>query len=380
MSTPITSPALQERLAPVIAVAAEHAAAVDAGARFPDESVAALASSGLAGLTVPEDLGGLGGSAQDFVDVVSGVASACGSTAMVYLMHISALMPIVAAPPAGHSDLVRQMATGARLGSLAFSEKGSRSHFWAPVSRQAQSNGTVSLKATKSWVTSADHADIIVSSVLTPDGGPIDSDLFAIPRGTGGVAPGGQWRGLGMRGNDSRPLSLDVTIPITWRLGQPGDGFRLMMEVVLPWFNLGNAAVSFGLARAAADAAVAHCGTSRFEHLGATLADLPTIRAQLAKMQILLDVTRTYLNQVAASLAQPDEMTQLRVLASKAWANDAALEVTDMAMRVCGGAAFSQHLAIDRFFRDARAGHVMAPTADTLYDFYGKAITGQPLF
>ncbi|MDQ6856546.1 MAG: acyl-CoA/acyl-ACP dehydrogenase, partial [Candidatus Dormibacteraeota bacterium] len=119
---------------------------------------------------------------------------------------------------------------------------------------------------------------------------------------------------------------------------------------------------------------------SSFEHLGETLADLPTIRAQLAKMHIRVDVTRSYLYQVADSLTQPDATTQLRVLASKAYANDAALEVTDMAMRVCGGAAFSQHLAIDRYFRDARAGHVMAPTADVLYDFYGKAITGQPLF
>ncbi|MFF4229775.1 hypothetical protein [Streptomyces sp. NPDC001820] len=47
---------------------------------------------------------------------------------------------------------------------------------------------------------------------------------------------------------------------------------------------------------------------------------------------------------------------------------------------MCGGAAFSHHRAIERFFRDARAGHVMAPTADALYDFYGKAITGQPVF
>lgn len=70
----------------------------------------------------------------------------------------------------------------------------------------------------------------------------------------------------------------------------------------------------------------------------------------------------------------------LHVLGVKAAANDAALSITDAAMRVCGGAAFSEHLQIDRYFRDARAGHVMAPTADVLYDFYGRAITGQPLF
>jgi alkylation response protein AidB-like acyl-CoA dehydrogenase len=54
--------------------------------------------------------------------------------------------------------------------------------------------------------------------------------------------------------------------------------------------------------------------------------------------------------------------------------------VTDLAMKTCGGAAFSRHLAIERLFRDARAGWVMAPTVDHLNDFIGKALTGLPLF
>ena len=41
-------------------------------------------------------------------------------------------------------------------------------------------------------------------------------------------------------------------------------------------------------------------------------------------------------------------------------------------MRVCGGAAFSKHLAIERLFRDAHAGTVMAPTGNVLRDFIGK--------
>lgn len=369
-----------ERLEPVVDIARQHASAVDTDGRFPHEAIAALQVSGLMGLPVAAEQGGLGGTPADFVHVVSALAAACGSTAMVYLMHVSALMSVVAAPPRGQVGLVMEMASGSKLGSLAFSERGSRSHFWAPVSRQVRRNGAVSVNAMKSWVTSASRADVYVSSALTPDGGMADNDLFAIPRETRGVTLGGPWRGMGLRGNDSSPVALDVTIPLEWRLGGSGEGLRLMMEVVLPWFNLGNGAVSLGLASAAVDAAVVHCTGARLEHLGQTLAELPTIRAQLAKMHIRLDVTRTYLNEVAGSLASPSDTTQLRVLASKAWANDAALEITEMAMRVCGGAAFSQHLAVERFFRDARAGHVMAPTADALYDFYGKAITGRPLF
>jgi hypothetical protein len=45
-------------------------------------------------------------------------------------------------------------------------------------------------------------------------------------------------------------------------------------------------------------------------------------------------------------------------------------------MKTCGGAAFSSHLPIERLFRDARAGWVMAPTVDHLEDLVGKALTG----
>ena len=59
---------------------------------------------------------------------------------------------------------------------------------------------------------------------------------------------------------------------------------------------------------------------------------------------------------------------------------EAALDVVETAMRVCGGAAFRKDLAVERCFRDAHAAGVMGPTTDVLYDFIGKAVCGQPLF
>jgi alkylation response protein AidB-like acyl-CoA dehydrogenase len=68
------------------------------------------------------------------------------------------------------------------------------------------------------------------------------------------------------------------------------------------------------------------------------------------------------------------------VLECKAAAGDAAIAVTSAAMRACGGAAFSRQLGVERVFRDAHAGAVMAPTADVLREFIGKAVLGMPLF
>ncbi|MCP3818650.1 acyl-CoA/acyl-ACP dehydrogenase [Streptomyces sp. A3M-1-3] len=371
---------LDSALKPVLAVAAEHAPAVDADGRFPEEAVSALGESGLLGLTIPAREGGPGAGPREFAHVAAELAAVCGSTAMVYLMHVCGAMTVLAAPPPALPALAAGLATGRTLATLAFSEPGSRSHFWAPVS-QAKRNGgeDVRFTADKSWVTSAGHAGLYVTSVLSADE-PGTVDLYAIEADRPGVSVTGSFRGLGLRGNASAPMRFEVTAPDPTRLGPAGTGLALMTDTVMPWFNLGNAAVSLGLARAALEAAVRHTSSARLEHTGQTLAELPTIRARLARMSLQLEAASAYMRRAAESIAAPDEQTPLHVLGVKALANDTALAVTDDAMRVCGGAAFSNHLAIERFFRDARAGHVMAPTADALYDFYGKAITGQPVF
>lgn len=371
---------LYEAVERVVAVAAKNAERVDTDGVYPVEAVAALRESGLLGLVLPREVSGMGAGPLVFTEVVSAIAAACGSTAMIYLMHCAAAVTIAAAPPPGLPGILDRMAAGEALGTLAFSEKGSRSHFWAPVSTSSIDGDMVRFTADKSWVTSAEFADVYVMTSGSTTGVDGEVDLFAIPSSTEGVKVAGPWSGLGLRGNASSPMSVSVTIPVGYRLGGAAAGFGLMMNTVLPWFNLGNASVSLGLASASADAAITHVSGARLEHLDQALSALSTIRAQVAKMKIQLTTQRAYLALVANSVAAPDDMTSLHVLSVKASANDAALEITDIAMRVCGGAAFSKHLPVERAFRDARAGSVMAPTADVLYDFVGKALTGLPLF
>jgi len=120
---------------------------------------------------------------------------------------------------------------------------------------------------------------------------------------------------------------------------------------------------------------------AKFEHLGQSLGEaLPTLRAQLATMQIETDGLAARIDDLVDHLEHPRDTTMLRVLESKAAAGDVAINVTSIAMRVCGGAAFSKHLNIERMFRDAHAGAVMAPTSDVLREFIGKAVLGMPLF
>ena len=133
-------------------VVAPAAAAVDASGEFPREQVSALGAAGLLALTVPADLGGGGAGLREAADVVRELGSVCGSTAMVVTMHYSAVAALTAA---GDKETLTAVAAGTHLSTLAFSEKGSRSHFWAPLSSAvpAGDGQTVRLDAAKSWVT-----------------------------------------------------------------------------------------------------------------------------------------------------------------------------------------------------------------------------------
>jgi alkylation response protein AidB-like acyl-CoA dehydrogenase len=97
-------------------------------------------------------------------------------------------------------------------------------------------------------------------------------------------------------------------------------------------------------------------------------------------MQLKADMVGALIGDTIAALESPGDTTMLRVLEVKAAAGEMATEVTDLAMRVCGGQAFRKELGVDRFFRDARASTVMAPTTDQLYDFIGRALCGIDLF
>lgn len=367
-------------------VAAPAAGQNDKSGRFSTEAVDSLGRGGLLGLMLPENVGGLGLGPSTFAAVIEALAEADASIAMVYLMHTLGAAAMVAARPAAASavaPILREIAAGRHLSTLAFSEAGSRSHFWAPVSRARRNGQSVHISAKKSWVTSAGYSQSYVVSSLSPEGaGPTESTLYLVPAETLGVSVSGAWDGMGLRANASAPIVFDgCEVPNHFQLTDDGAGFPTMLNVVMPLFNLGSSAVALGICRAAVTGTTTHLKNAKFEHLGQSLGEsLPTLRAQLATMQIETDGLAARIDDLVDHLEKPRETTMLRVLETKAAAGDTSIAVTSMAMRICGGAAFSKHLSIERLFRDAHAGAVMAPTGDVLRELIARALLGMPLF
>ncbi|HEV8202078.1 MAG TPA: acyl-CoA dehydrogenase family protein [Candidatus Polarisedimenticolia bacterium] len=356
---------------------APAAAEVDRTGAFPDRALDALRGAGLLGATSSKEVGGLGFGLREASTIVRRVARDCGSTAMVLCMHYSGTSVLEAL---GDQETRRAVASGRHLSTLAFSEAGSRSHFWAPLGTATRNGSGVVLNARKSWVTSASKATAYVwsSKPLAAEG---FSTLWLVPATASGLSVRGPFDGLGLRGNDSSPVGAEnVKVPESAMLGEDGRGFDVMMGTVLPVFQVLNASFSVGAMESAVERTAAHASGQRYGHIDASLADLPTIRANVARMRIKTDAAAALLDDTLAAATSGRADAMLRVLESKAMAGETANEVLDLAMRTCGGQAFRKEVGVERLFRDARAAGVMAPTTDLLYDFIGKAVCGLPLF
>ncbi len=360
---------------------APHASRVDSESTFPTEGIRALGDAGFLGLNVPEEYGGMGQGPRVGCAVLDEFSQRCASTGMIYMMHLCGIA-CYNAKSKTTAKYLEAAAKGDHLSTLAWSERGSRSHFWAPVSRAEKVNGQIHITADKSFVTSAGIAAGYVVSTGWADGtAPTESMLYLVLAEDAGLDVSGSWDAHGMRGNASAPMKLErVSIPSDRALSDEGKGFDTMLGVVLPWFQIGNAAISVGIAEAAVQATTKHLTSSRFEHLGSTLSELPNLRARLARMRIETDRGRAHLVSVIDSVEQPNEVTQLLVLEAKAAASETAMAVTEIGMRACGGAAFGRRVAVERHFRDARASGIMAPTTDVAHEFIGRALCGMELF
>jgi isovaleryl-CoA dehydrogenase len=204
--------------------------------------------------------------------------------------------------------------------------------------------------------------------------------LWLVPSTSEGLSQPSGFDGLGLRGNGSTPVTASgVPVDADAMLGGDGAGLDIALSQVLPGFLVLSAAFSVGLMEATTAETAAYLNRARVAHLDRSLAQQQTVRLDFARMRLETDRTRALLLDTLAALESQRADAMLRVLEVKAAAAESALVVTDLAMKVCGGAAFRKELGIERRFRDARAARVMAPTTDALLDFVGRASLGLPL-
>ena len=370
-----------------------QAAAIDRDARYPKDNLDAIAGAGLLALRIPVKWGGQGVDVVTSTAVTETLAWGCASTAMCYHMHTCSLALITALSEDEQVEqIVHPLTSGAQIATYATSEPGSGSRWWHLDGHATRAGDEYVIEASKSFVTSAGHADLYVIPVrATPFSHPNELSIFAVPGATPGIEPVGAWDAMGLRGNASTPVRFNqCRVPASARLGPSGHGFALMMAYALPVFHVGLAAVYLGIAQSAFEAAISHVSARIHTDTGQPLATVETIQRYIAEMKLRLDQTRLTVYHVARLIdrmtvehtdlidAIEDNDFIMWIAAVKIIACEAAIAVCGQALQGCGGAGYKRGHVVERAYRDARAGSVMGPNDDALKAILGQRLLGMP--
>jgi isovaleryl-CoA dehydrogenase len=354
-----------------------HAAACDAAAKYPSESLEALRKAGLWALRAPKEYGGQGADLLTTCLVVEEIAKQCPSTAMCFKMHLEATDILNLIPtPYQVEHFVKPLARGEVFGSVAGSEtSGTTGDDWRPSSAGPstfpRANGRITIdNVRKSYVTSAGHAThytmfCFIEGLHTQ--GP--ANLLVVESDKIEWEVVGAWNGLGMRGNGSAPMRFNGTVPEANVLGPDQPTATLWDAYLSPVLILTYGAAYLGIAAGAFELACTEAG--KRHPSGARRIDSPINQRRMAELSAQVEAARALLHAAAATVDQGRLTSLLPLLQAKVLCAEAAVRVTQELMTMFGGTAFAGRLPFERYFRDARAGMVMGVANDQAYQRIG---------
>ncbi|MGJ0452104.1 MAG: acyl-CoA dehydrogenase family protein [Methylocystis sp.] len=385
MSTQNENEAFKELDDVIEKIVAANAERNDEQSIFPRENLEALAAEGWTRVLIPHDYGGLGLDHVAFAEASYRIGQKDASTGLVYVMHVGAAQTVNLYGT--HDQKERWLRPNGKylLGTYSTSERASGGHWWYNFSEASRDGEDYIVNAEKSFTTSAGKADYYITQTRTP-GARDQSDIsfFIVDGGSPGITPG-PWNALGVRGNHSGPIRYDgVKVPKRDRLGEENQGKEIIYNGVSPIYLIGLGAVWEGVARGVYDTAVNHIKNSFHQDTNKRLADYQAIRQELAKAKVHIESLGAWRRELASRLDtlwrsnSPQAELLIALTEFKVHASETANVAAAAALTVTGGYGYKKG-ALERYFRDARAGIGMGPSNIIARDWIGKTSVGLPL-
>lgn len=357
--------------------------------RFPYENYRDLHESGYLRLTVPREFGGWGADIVEVALAQARLAQGCPSTALVTTMHLSFLGRIAAGHASNSPTFERICRAVVEQGALinsAVSEPAtgspSRGGRLTTTARR-QADGSWLLNGRKTYSTGSVVMQFFLVGCSIEDDAPATANLPPLNGTRGnllvacnmpGVRIEETWNSLGMRLSASHDLILE-------NVHLEAEALTNLLDIpneVMSIWGLPLAALYLGIAQGARNEAVRFAKSRRPNSLNQSIASVPHIQEKVAKMDLALLQSEAVLFGLAEQvLRDPASIPASQYAAAKYLATNHALEVTDLAMRLVGGAALSLNLPLQRYYRDVRAGFNNPPMDDVTLTMLSKQAFGE---
>jgi len=329
---------------------------------------------GFLGFPVPEAYGGLGLEDYRYAVVITEELVRAAANGVFFGLHTDVCVPYLARYGTGEQRQrwLPGTVSGDLITAIAMSEPAAGSDL-AGIQATARREGDhYVLNGQKTFISNGLLADLVIVVAKTdPAAGARGVSLFVVEAGMEGFSRGRRLEKLGLHAQDTAELFFqDVRLPVANRLGEEGQGFRILMEQ-LPQERLGIAVGGVATAEAALEWTIQYVKERRA--FGQAVADFQTVRFALAEMQTEALIGRTFLDRCVLAL-NAGELTTEEASMAKWWCSELGFRVADRCLQLHGGYGYMTEYAVARTWADARVGLIYGGTNEIMKEIIGRAI------
>ncbi|MDR7144997.1 acyl-CoA dehydrogenase family protein [Rhizobium sp. BE258] len=348
--------------------AAKH----DEEASFPFENFARLAEHGLIALTVPRDLGRLGGKITDAVRLVAAVGAGDASTGLLVAMNCLMHHVLSRTRPAGYDEIASAAVQGSGVLNALQAEPdlGSVVRGGLPgsyVTRKA--DGGWILNGRKAYATGSPIVQWWLALVRTEEPQPRVGTVI-VPANSPGLTVVPTWNHAGLRATASHEIEFaNVHLVENAATGFYAPGTKEAIDrraTVDVWSCLLTAALYDGIARSGRDWLRRFLSERVPSNLGAPLATVPRLQGVVGEIETLLMINRSLIDdyaRAAEAAPLPDAISAQMV---KHIVTKNAIKSLELALSISGNHGLDKANPLERHYRDALCGRVHAPQSDTI--------------
>ncbi len=258
----------------------------------------------------------------------------------------------IAGSEALRQQYLPRVAAGKAIAAFALSEPDAGSDVAAMTCEATLDGDSYVLNGEKTWISNGGIADfycVFARSGEAPGARGITA--FVVDAGTPGLSIAERIEVIA-----PHPLATlrfnQCRVPVTHRLGEAGQGFKVAM-MTLDIFRASVAAAALGFARRALDEALARVRSRRM--FGGVLADLQLTQAALGEMATEIDAAALLTYRAAWMRDVKGVRTTREAAMAKMAATESAQRVIDRALQMFGGAGVVSGMPVEKLYREIRA-------------------------
>ncbi|MGH9089610.1 MAG: acyl-CoA dehydrogenase family protein [Acidimicrobiales bacterium] len=344
----------------------------DAQRRPPKEAFDALAGLGYLGLNIPAEHGGAGATAVDVAILLEELGRGFLDLAFWVFRNVSHGGHAISAhgSPEQKAELLPRFASGEISVCFALTEPESGSDAAALETRATEDGDRYRVNGQKVFCSGFRVSDYVLTATRTAEDKHGGITLLLIPTDVPGLTASpietlGHWPlGTTLLGFE------DVDIPRASAVGRPGDGWRVITDM-LQYERLCLSAARAGAAQAALSDALEYVGERH--QFGRPIGKFQAVSHKLADMQVMADIARMLVYRFAYRLDR-GRATARDAATLKLYVSEAYKAIADMGLQVFGGYGYTMDFDIQRHFRESRLGVIGAGTSEIQRNIIAKTM------